>query len=176
MNRRDPEDNQGRDRCSGSNRRAACRFSTSAINKAEIARRRADLNMVQDVIGTAIGGRSTGAVFEGDRSFDIVVRLPEDIRGDVDALDLPVSLPLAGPRAHRAAGRTGILQNQRGQIRSARTASDELSLPRTYGIATSHPSYDARARSKLASPCHPATGCRGAASLISPQHGRNCPL
>ncbi|MGL4558830.1 MAG: efflux RND transporter permease subunit, partial [Afipia sp.] len=50
-----------------------------------------------DVIGTAIGGRSAGAVFEGDRSFDIVVRLPEDIRGDLDSLkNLPVSLPQVG--------------------------------------------------------------------------------
>lgn len=47
--------------------------------------------------GTAIGGRTAGAVFEGDCSFDIVVRLPEDIRGDLDALkNLPVSLPMAG--------------------------------------------------------------------------------
>ncbi len=68
------------------------------INKAEIARRGLSLAAVQDVIGTAIGGRSAGAVFEGDRSFEIVVRLPEDIRGDLDALkNLPVSLPLAGP-------------------------------------------------------------------------------
>ncbi len=68
------------------------------IDKTEIARRGLSLAAVQDVIGTAIGGRSAGAVFEGDRSFDIVVRLPEDIRGDVDALkNLPVSLPQAGP-------------------------------------------------------------------------------
>ncbi|MFZ5678851.1 MAG: CusA/CzcA family heavy metal efflux RND transporter [Bradyrhizobiaceae bacterium] len=67
------------------------------VNKAEIARRGLSLTAVQDVIGTAIGGRSAGAVFEGDRSFDIVVRLPEDIRGDLDALkNLPVSLPPAG--------------------------------------------------------------------------------
>ena len=66
------------------------------INKAEIARRGLSLSAVQDVIGTAIGGRSAGAVFEGDRSFEIVIRLPEDIRGDLDALkNLPVSLPSA---------------------------------------------------------------------------------
>ena len=69
-----------------------------SVNKTEIARRGLHLSAVQDVIGTAIGGRAAGAVFEGDRSFDIVVRLPEDIRGDLDALkNLPVSLPLAGP-------------------------------------------------------------------------------
>lgn len=68
-----------------------------SVNKAEIARRGLSLTAVQDVIGTAIGGRSAGAVFEGDRSFEIVVRLPEDIRGDLDALkNLPVSLPVTG--------------------------------------------------------------------------------
>ncbi len=68
------------------------------IDKTEIARRGLSLAAVQDVIGTAIGGRSAGSVYEGDRSFDIVVRLPEAIRGDVDVLkNLPVSLPQAGP-------------------------------------------------------------------------------
>ena len=68
-----------------------------SVNKAEIARRGLSLTAVQDVIGTAIGGRSAGAVFEGDRSFDIVVRLPEDIRGNLDSLkNLPVSLPQVG--------------------------------------------------------------------------------
>ncbi|MBS4006372.1 MAG: CusA/CzcA family heavy metal efflux RND transporter [Afipia sp.] len=68
-----------------------------SVNKAEIARRGLSLTAVQDVIGTAIGGQSAGALFEGDRSFEIVVRLPEYIRGDLDALkNLPVSLPPTG--------------------------------------------------------------------------------
>ena len=45
------------------------------IDKAEIARRGLSLSAVQDVIGTAIGGREAGVVFEGDRHFEIVVRL-----------------------------------------------------------------------------------------------------
>ena len=65
-----------------------------AVDKAEIARRGLNLATVQETIGTAIGGRRAGAVFEGDRSFDIVVRLPERIRSDIEALkNLPVSLP-----------------------------------------------------------------------------------
>jgi Cu/Ag efflux pump CusA len=52
---------------------------------------------VQEVIGSAIGGRDAGVVFEGDRYFEIVVRLPETTRNDLDALkNLPVSLPTAG--------------------------------------------------------------------------------
>jgi len=65
-----------------------------ATDKAEIARRGLSLSAVQDVIGTAIGGREVGAVYEGDRHFEIVVRLGEPVRADIDALkNLPVSLP-----------------------------------------------------------------------------------
>ncbi|WP_051677435.1 efflux RND transporter permease subunit [Bradyrhizobium sp. URHD0069] len=67
------------------------------VDKAEIARRGLSLAAVQEVVGTAIGGRHAGVVFEGDRHFEIVVRLPEAIRNDLDALkSLPVSLPTTG--------------------------------------------------------------------------------
>jgi cobalt-zinc-cadmium resistance protein CzcA len=53
---------------------------------------------VQDVIGIAIGGRAAGLVFEGDRRFQIIVRLPDAVRNDVDTLEnLPVTLPQSGP-------------------------------------------------------------------------------
>ena len=65
-----------------------------APDKAEIARRGLSLSAVQEVIGTAIGGREAGAVYEGDRHFEIVVRLGEAVRSDIDALkNLPVPLP-----------------------------------------------------------------------------------
>lgn len=49
---------------------------------------------VQDVIAASIGGRVTGQVFEGDRRFDIVVRLPEELRDNIEAIRrLPVPLP-----------------------------------------------------------------------------------
>jgi heavy metal efflux system protein len=65
-----------------------------APDKAEIARRGLSVSAVQDVIGTAIGGRQAGAVYEGDRHFDIVVRLGEGVRSDIDALNnLSVALP-----------------------------------------------------------------------------------
>jgi cobalt-zinc-cadmium resistance protein CzcA len=67
------------------------------VDKAAIARRGLSLAAVQDVIGAAIGGRDAGVVFEGDRHYEIVVRLPDTIRNDIDALkNLPVSLPSAG--------------------------------------------------------------------------------
>ena len=49
---------------------------------------------VQNVIQVALGGRVVGQVFEGDRRFELVVRLPETVRTDLEALKrLPVPLP-----------------------------------------------------------------------------------
>ncbi|TKD38274.1 efflux RND transporter permease subunit [Azotobacter chroococcum] len=48
---------------------------------------------VQDTLATAVGGEVAGQLFEGDRRFDIVVRLPERLRQDPAALaDLPIPL------------------------------------------------------------------------------------
>lgn len=48
----------------------------------------------QQVIATAIAGTEAGQLFEGDRRFDIVVRLPEALRTDISALSaIPVPLP-----------------------------------------------------------------------------------
>lgn len=48
---------------------------------------------VQSTVAMAVGGEVAGQLFEGDRRFDIVVRLPEALRQDPAALaDLPVSL------------------------------------------------------------------------------------
>ncbi|MDI1365079.1 MAG: efflux RND transporter permease subunit, partial [bacterium] len=49
---------------------------------------------VQAVVATSIGGAVVGQVFEGDRRFDVVVRLPEAIRSNVDGVGrLRVPLP-----------------------------------------------------------------------------------
>ncbi len=49
---------------------------------------------VHDAVAIAIGGRTAGQIFEGDRRFDIVVRLDESLRTDVDEIRrIPVPLP-----------------------------------------------------------------------------------
>ncbi|MDZ7804939.1 CusA/CzcA family heavy metal efflux RND transporter [Thiohalophilus sp.] len=53
-----------------------------------------DVASVQEVLQTATGGSSVGQIYQGDRRFDLVVRLPEDLRTDLDALArLPIRLP-----------------------------------------------------------------------------------
>jgi heavy metal efflux system protein len=52
---------------------------------------------VQTVVSTAIGGAPAGQIFEGDRRFNIVVRLPEDLRENAQVLErLPIPLPGGG--------------------------------------------------------------------------------
>lgn len=53
------------------------------------------VNDVQDFVATAIAGESAGLLYEGDRRFEIILRLPEELRTDINALKrLPV--PIAG--------------------------------------------------------------------------------
>ena len=67
---------------------------TIHLKRAEMARLGLNVADVQDVIEVAIGGKSAGQVFEGDRRFDILVRLPDALRTDIDQMKrIPVPLP-----------------------------------------------------------------------------------
>jgi len=66
-----------------------------------IARYGLSLKDVSDTVSAAMGGREAGIVFEGDRRYDIVVRLDQITRNNLDEVGaLPVMLP--GNDAHRA--------------------------------------------------------------------------
>jgi len=68
-----------------------------AFDRAAIARYGLSVEEVADTIAAAMAGSEAGVVFEGDRRFDIVVRLGGEGRADVDALKaLPVMLPNEG--------------------------------------------------------------------------------
>lgn len=63
------------------------------INRDAISRLGISVADVQDVVATAIGGRQAGRIQEGDRSFELILRLPEELRSDMDAIgNLPVRL------------------------------------------------------------------------------------
>ncbi|KWR87545.1 CusA/CzcA family heavy metal efflux RND transporter [Cupriavidus sp. IDO] len=77
---------------------------TVDIDRSRAARYGLNMTDVQDTVAIAIGGRDAGTLFQGDRRFRISVRLPEEVRADVDALRrLPVPLP-AGTQPSQAAG------------------------------------------------------------------------
>ena len=57
-----------------------------------------DVKLLQDWVATAIAGEEAGQLFEGDRRFDIVVRLPENIRRDIARFEqLPIPLVTGSP-------------------------------------------------------------------------------
>jgi cobalt-zinc-cadmium resistance protein CzcA len=69
---------------------------TVKLNRAALSRLGLSVADVQAIVEIAVGGKSAGMVFEGDRRFDLVVRLPENLRSDIDALrNLPIPLPAA---------------------------------------------------------------------------------
>ncbi len=67
---------------------------TVHLDREAIARYGLAVGEVQELVSTALGGTAVGQVFEGDRRFDLVVRLPEKLRTDLATLgNLPVPLP-----------------------------------------------------------------------------------
>lgn len=68
-------------------------------DRAALARYGLAVADIQDTVAAALGGATAGQLFEGDRRFDIVVRLPDAQRQDPKALAaLPIPLPAATGR------------------------------------------------------------------------------
>ncbi|MCJ1886631.1 CusA/CzcA family heavy metal efflux RND transporter [Pseudomonas sp. LA21] len=69
---------------------------TVNIDRQRAARYGLNVGDIQDTVAVAVGGRQAGTLFEGDRRFDLIVRLPENLRSDIDALSrmlIPVPAP-----------------------------------------------------------------------------------
>lgn len=67
---------------------------TVTPDRASLARYGLNVADVQSVLSIAVGGRMAGKIFEGDRRFDVVVRLHDDRRENIDAIRrLPIMLP-----------------------------------------------------------------------------------
>ncbi|MGI6073266.1 MAG: CusA/CzcA family heavy metal efflux RND transporter [Fermentimonas sp.] len=63
-------------------------------NRSKIAQYGMDIESLNSYLSAAFGGRATGSVFEGERRFDLVVRLHSNYRKDIDNIrTLPVALP-----------------------------------------------------------------------------------
>ncbi|WP_223866698.1 efflux RND transporter permease subunit [Candidatus Enterovibrio escicola] len=61
--------------------------------RTELARYGLSVDSIQDLLASAIGGTDVGLIYEGDRRFNLVVRLPESIRSDIAMLgSLPITL------------------------------------------------------------------------------------
>ena len=63
-----------------------------------LARYGLSVESVQTTLATAVAGEEAGQIFEGDRHFELVVRLPEQLRTDPAALAaIPIPVPLSDP-------------------------------------------------------------------------------
>ena len=81
---------------------------TIHIDREKTARLGLNVADVQEAVSIATGGREAGVVFEGDRRFNIVVRLPETLRNDMGAMQaLPIPLPVTADNPQAAFVRLG---------------------------------------------------------------------
>lgn len=68
------------------------------LKREALARYGLSVSQVQDVIEIAIGGKQAGQIFEGDRRFPLILRLPEKLRTNMDAWkDIPVRIKAGAP-------------------------------------------------------------------------------
>jgi cobalt-zinc-cadmium resistance protein CzcA len=87
---------------------------TVKLNRPEMARYGLNVGEVQDTVEIAVGGKSAGQVFEGDRRFDIVVRLPEKLRSNIDELKrIPIPLPQPEVRPETVGGTVPSAEERR---------------------------------------------------------------
>jgi len=69
---------------------------TIDIDRKSLARYGLQMETVQQALSLSLSGQKTGEIFEGDKRFDLVVRLPENLRTDPDVLHkIFIPLPLA---------------------------------------------------------------------------------
>jgi len=103
---------------------------TIELKRDVMARHGLNVSDVQEIIEIALGGKIAGEVFEGDRRFDLVVRLPENLRTDIEAIQrIPIPLP-----AHEKSGAVMT----RADIASKATGRNTPSYLPLSAVATIH--------------------------------------
>ncbi len=66
---------------------------TVNIDRQKIARLGVNVADVQEAISIAMNGRETGTLFQGDKRFDIVIRLPDESRANIESFKrLPIRI------------------------------------------------------------------------------------
>ncbi len=79
---------------------------TINIDRDKAARYGLNVGDVQDTIAVAVGGRQAGTLYEGDRRFDMVVRLSDAMRKDIDGL---AALLIPVPAVNGSANQIGFI-------------------------------------------------------------------
>ncbi|WP_460423657.1 CusA/CzcA family heavy metal efflux RND transporter [Pseudomonas sp. ZL2] len=79
---------------------------TIDVDRDKAARYGLNVGDVQDTIAVAVGGRQAGTLYEGDRRFDMVVRLSDTLRTDIDGLS---QLLIPVPASSGSGGQIGFI-------------------------------------------------------------------
>ncbi|MEG7359016.1 CusA/CzcA family heavy metal efflux RND transporter [Pseudomonas citronellolis] len=109
---------------------------------------------VQDFVAIAVGGRQAGTLFEGDRRFDLLVRLPEAQRSDIDGLSrllLPLPAGADGRIAFIPLGQVAQLQLLQGPNQVSRENGKRLVVVSANVRGRDIGSFVAEAERRLAS-------------------------
>ncbi len=97
-------------------------------DRGALARFGLNVNDVQQAVAISIGGVEAGRIFEGDRRFPIIVRLPETARNRVDEIGrLRIPLPASGPLVDPATG-MAMETGPRGFVPLADVAKVEVAI------------------------------------------------
>lgn len=73
------------------------------VDRQAVGRYGLSVEEVANTVAAALGGREAGLLYEGDRRFDVVVRLPDAQRDDIETLgSIPVMLPAVDGQTARA--------------------------------------------------------------------------
>ncbi|MCI0445305.1 CusA/CzcA family heavy metal efflux RND transporter, partial [bacterium] len=67
---------------------------TIHLDRDQMSRYGLNVEDVQEAVEIAIGGKAAGQIFEGDKRFDLIVRLPDELRENQEAMkSIPIALP-----------------------------------------------------------------------------------
>jgi len=104
------------------------------LNRDVLSRTGLNIGDVQEVVEAAVGGVDAGRIFEGDRRFPIVVRLPEELRSDTKELErLPIAVPDHGDDSDNDRGKNGQRYVALGSVANLSVAPGPNQISRENG-------------------------------------------
>lgn len=119
------------------------------IDRGRIARLGVNVADVNSAIQTALAGATVNTFYEGDRRFDIVIRLKPDFRNSVDSISaLQINLP--GGAGTVALGELARIDTRQGPARISREAGGRNASVKANLLGRDQGSFVAEAQQKVA--------------------------
>jgi hypothetical protein len=119
---------------------------TVKLDRQALSRYGLRVGEVQNFVEIAVGGKAAGKLFEGDRRFDIVVRLPERLRGNLEAIRaIPIPLPTTEDPASVALSKRRCRDRHSPRCDTCLSHRSPPSMPRLVRQAA-HRGYGERSR------------------------------